>query len=664
MVMAAVVHKKYALGDFALEPDKRLLTRAGTPVHLAHKPYQVLLYLIEQRERIVPRQELLGKFWEGHDVYEVALSKCVGAIRKALNDQLDQPRFIETRWAEGYRYVGPLEEQLLENGSSIIEIEKTRGVKIVVEEDDEQETLHAPEKAIAVAAASPPFARPFPLKPAHRPGPLVLVAACVVLVAFATGALFFSRHRSNAHESPPAPLRSVAVLPLKNLTGDAANEYFSDGITDSLITALSKIDGLRVSSRGSVLRFKETETDPVAVGKQLKVAAVLEGSVRKDEESVRVAVRLVSAEDGRILWVSDTKDRALLDIFALQDEIARHVVAGLSVQLNREGERRLTKRYTDNVAAYQLYLRGRYHLDKRRVADIEKASQYFEQAVALDPDYALAYAALSRAYAALGSLGALPTRDIIPKVNAATARALELDGQLAEAHASLASTMAHYNWDWLNAEREYKRALELDPNSADVHQSFASVLMCLGRFDEAIAEIKRAQELAPVSVRIDRDVGQILFFARRYDEAIESLQKTLDMDPNFVTAYGWLELAYEQKGDYDQAVEAYLKQSALEGDPKTIAALRKAYTVSGWKGFWRKRLDLTKERAKQKYVRPHLFAAIYVRLGDKDQALAYLEKAAEERESLISKLKVHPLWDSLRSDPRFTDLVRRVGLAP
>lgn len=599
-----------------LEPDKRVLSCGDIPVHLAHRPFRVLLHLIEHRDRMVSRRELLDLFWEGHDVYEVALSKCVGAIRKALDDRLENPRHIETRWAEGYRYVGRVEEQFLQPGPSVLEIEKTRGVKIVIEEDASTENgLLGNEKSSSIA----PSIEPLRL---------------------------------------PAPIRSLAVLPLRNLTDDPANEYFSDGITESLITSLSKIDGLTVISSGSVFRFKGREIDPREVGRQLGVAAVLEGSVRRDENSVRVAVRLVSAEDGRVLWASETYERTLRDIFALQDEIARQVATGMKFKLSGEDSQHLTRRYTDNVEAYQLYLKGRFFWNKRTPEGLRKGIEYFEQAIKLDPNYALAYAGLADSYALhdLYVKGA-QAKDYFPQARAAAQQALEIDSSLAEAHTSLAYVKYYYDWDWSSAEDEFKRAIELNPNYATAHQWYAEYLFYMERFDESLAEINRAHELDPLSLVINAELGSPYFYMRQYDQAMEKYRKALEMDPHFPLAPYYLALCYQQKSMYDEAV------NVLGVGKDVSVTLGYIYAVSGRKREARNMLNRIMEISKQRYFSPYLLAIVYSGLGDKDHAFQWLEKAYEDRDERLVMLKVDQHLDSLRPDPRFADLMRRVGLS-
>ena len=653
--MIGQLHKRYLLGEYRLEPDKRLLSRGGRPVPLTEKPFQVLLYLIEHRDRYVSRAELLDSFWDGCDVYDDALRKCIGAIRKALEDQPESSRFVKTRWGGGYRYIGPLEEHLVHEETGGVEIERTRGVQVVVEEEETQFGAAADERQTTHRALV------HGLPHAFRRHTKV-TASALVLLAVAIGAAVLVRYRgqSAATESHPAPIRSIAVLPLRNLTGNPADEYLSDGITESLITALSKVEGLKVISRSSVFALKNRDLDPREVGRLLGVAAVLEGGVRQGVEQVHVDVRLVSALDGEVLWASDASDRANGDIFVVQDELARNVANGLRIKLSGQGGQRLAKRYTENVEAFQAYLKGRYFLNKRTPEGITKSIEYFRRAIEVDPNYALAYAGLAEGYDKAYWFMELHPKEVMAKQKEAAARAVQLDDSLAEAHVALATVYAN-GWDLLSAARELERAIELDPGNVDAHHNYAYRLIDLMRPDEAVAEIKRAHELDPLSVVMNIDVGEILLLARRYDEAIEALRHALEMDPHRANAHWDLAQAYAGKGMYAEAVAEHLEEFTLKGEsPQAIAALKEAYTAAGWRGFWQKRL--TQLSSKHNHVEPTMIALIYTDLGDKNQAFAWLEKAFQNRSPYLVGLKSSARLDLLRSDPRYDDLLRRVGL--
>jgi TolB-like protein/DNA-binding winged helix-turn-helix (wHTH) protein/Tfp pilus assembly protein PilF len=656
--MAVQVKKKYLLGDYELEPDKRLLCHRGTPIPLAPKPFRVLLYLIEHHDRLVTRQELLEQFWDGHKSYDLNLTKCVGAVRKALDDPLERPRFIETLWTEGYRYIGPLEEQLSEPKQSVFESERKNEDKILEEVNEENRATKSKTFGSVAAIREP---RRF-LKTHRDSRTLALLTACL-LVALTAGALISYRYYNKAGTVPPGPIRSIAVLPLRNLTGDATSEYFSDGMTESLIMSLSKIGNLNVISHGSVFRFKGKEVDPQAAGRQLGVDAVLEGSVRKDGDSVRVSVRLVGVDDGRVLWASENYHRGLRDIFALQGEIARNVATELKFKLGVEAEQDLTKRYTENVEAYELYWKGRYFWNKRTEEGLRKAIEYFEQAIAKDQNYALAYAGLADSYNLLGDYGYAPAKEALSKAKETALKALKIDDSLTEAHTSLAFVRAFYDWDWAGAEKEFQRAIELNPNYATAYHWYGLLLAAMGRFDEAVVKITQARKLDPYSLIINANLGRTFYFARQHDRAIEQLLKVLEMDPDFSGTHFKLAAAYAAKGMETEAIAEYQKYLTLFGESKLSAAIGKSYATNGYKGAMKLWLESLKEEAKRHYVSQYAIALAALRSGDKEQALEWLEKAYQERSSWLVYLKVEPEFNGLHSDPRFQDLLQRVGFS-
>jgi TolB-like protein/DNA-binding winged helix-turn-helix (wHTH) protein/Tfp pilus assembly protein PilF len=659
--MAVQLHNKCVLGEFELEPDKYLLKHHNQYIHLPELPFQVLLYLVENRERYVSRQELLERFWSGSESYEETLTKCISTIRTELNDPPTSPTYIETRKKVGYRYVGPFEEERRPDLHSFFEVERTRGLEISVEEhDDEVENGRATEKGISTQYSLDPL---YLREPQHSSRTLPVVLT-ISLIALTASALIFYRHRFSSQSNQPALVRSIAVLPLRNLSDDVANEYFSDGMTESLISSLSKIDGLKVISRGSVFKFKAEDVDPREAGRQLGVAAVLEGSVRRDGDTVRVEVRLVNAADGQVLWAGGPYDRALREIFALQDEIARNVAIGLRFQFSEGDGRRLAGAHTVNVEAYQLYLKGRYFWNKRSEESLKKAVEFFNQALEKDRNYALAYAGLADCYTLLTTYnyGQLPPEEGFPKAKKMALQALQIDESLAEAHASLATIHHWYEHDYASAEREFKRALELSPNYAAARHWYATYLREAQRDDEAFAEIKRAQELDPLSLVINGNVAQHYYFRRDYDRAIEQMLKTIEIDPNFSVSYQSLAYYYEKKGMYEEAIKAARKAFETSGDGQYAALVARNYALSGRREQARKILRELMELRTRRFVSPTLVALVYDGLGEMDQAFVWLNKAQEERDVMIRSLKQDPVFDGLRSDPRFADLERRVGL--
>jgi TolB-like protein/Tfp pilus assembly protein PilF len=453
----------------------------------------------------------------------------------------------------------------------------------------------------------------------------------------------------------------IAVLPFVNMSGDPENEYFSDGMTEELISQLSKISRLEVIARTSVMKYKGKDKDIAEIGQALWVGTVLEGSVRKAADKLRITVQLINVQNQTHLWSKDY-DRELKDVFEIQSDIAQRVMEALKVQLLAGEKRQIEKKGTANLEVYNLYLKGHYHLSKLTKEGVEKSIEYFEQAIEKDPSYARVYAGLAGSYGVAGYFGYSPTKEAFLRKKALVKKALELDDTIAEAHTSLGDSLMN-DWDWSDAEREFKRGIELNPSNAGAHFGYLWYLLAKGRFAEAIVEAKQAQELDPLSLNISAGVGWAFCFARQYDQAIEQFQKTVEMDPNFWMSYSGLGEAYINKGMYEEAVKVRLKMRDLLGNsPEGLAELGYAYAMSGRKDEARKVLEELKERSKQEYIMPIYFAWIYLGLGEKDQTFEWLEKAYEERSGFLNWLKVGPYYDSLRSDPRFTEMLKKVGL--
>jgi tetratricopeptide (TPR) repeat protein len=411
-----------------------------------------------------------------------------------------------------------------------------------------------------------------------------------------------------------------------------------------------------------VFRYKASDGDPRQAGRDLKVGAVLTGRISQRGDILIIGAELVDVARGTQLW-GEQYNRQMADVFSIQEEISRAIADKLRPRLTGDEEKRLTRRHTENTQAYQLYLKGRYHWNKRTQEGFRKGFEYFQQALEKDPNYALAYVGLADSYA-LGAVP-LPRKESIPRAKAAAMKALEIDDTLSEAHTSLAYAKHRFDWDWTGAEREFQRAIELNPNYATAHQWYAFYLSTMGRHEEAITQIQRAQEVDPLSLIMNTAMGRILHFARRYDQAIEQYRKTLEMDPNFAPGHLDLGATYDAMGMHDEAIAEYLEGNTLRGrNQEELAALEEAYSASGKRGYWQKQLDLLKEKAKRQYVSPFSIALAYIQLGEKDQAFAWLEKTYEERGGVLTFLRAETVFDPLRGDPRFQDLVRRVGLPP
>jgi TolB-like protein/Flp pilus assembly protein TadD len=503
-----------------------------------------------------------------------------------------------------------------------------------------------------------------PTRPHSRDGAWVYIAiigAAVSLALFFVGR-YTAPPRSEARFNLPD--KSIAVLPFDNLSRDPDNAYFTEGIQEEILTRLAKIADLKVISRTSTQRFKSSPDNLPQIAKQLGVANILQGSVQKSADQVRVTVQLINAMTDAHLW-AESYDRKLTDIFAVESEIAKTVADTLKARLTGEEEQAIGRRPTEVPEAYELYLKGRFFWNKRTGADLQMAIQYFNQAIAKDPSYALAYAGLADAYVLLPPYGAASSSDSFPRAKAAAKKALEIDDALAEAHTSLGQILLFYDLDFGGSSREFERAIALNPNYATAHQWYGlGALMNLGEFERAIDELKRALQLDPLSLIINADLGVVFLTARRYDDAIAQLRKTIEMDPRFYYARWNLGEALQLKGHLRDAITEYRKAAELSDDPLVIALLAQAYAKLGQRDEALKMLDQLQELATRRYVASYSFALVHIELGDKAKAIDCLERAYRDRTGPdISSIKVDPMLDPLRGHPRFQSLVQKVFAA-
>ena len=487
----------------------------------------------------------------------------------------------------------------------------------------------------------------------HRTSVAAIIAIFLLITTLGIAYSFFN--------TKARAIDSLAVLPFVNSTADPNSEYLSDGITESIIYSTSKLPRLRVIPSSSVFRFKGKGIDPQTAGHELGVTAVMTGRVNQHGDDLLISAELIAVRDNSLLW-GQQYTRKLADLLTVQEEIAREISERLRTRLTIEEQKQFSKRYTGDVQAYQLYLKGRYYWNKRTRDGYKKATEQFEQAIEKDPSYALAYAGIADCYNVLSSYGIASPRESIPKGEAAARRALEIDADLAEAHTSLAYVKYQYEWDWAGGESEFRRALELNPNYSTAHQWYALELAGMGRMTDALREINRAQELDPLSLIANVNAGWIFYHARQYDRALEQIRKSLDMDPTFARGHWAISEPLEQQQKYQQATTELEKARQIDETPIMLALLGHLYAVTGKTSDARRIVTQLNALSKQAYLDPYFLAEIHTALGDRDQAFQELEKAYEQRSSWLVWLKVEPKFDSLRDDARYTSLLKRIGL--
>jgi eukaryotic-like serine/threonine-protein kinase len=489
---------------------------------------------------------------------------------------------------------------------------------------------------------------------------LGLAAALAAVLLASAGTVYLIRTNKSSSTAVATPIDSIAVLPFQNKSSDAETEYLSDGLAESLIFGLSQLPKLKVSPTSSVFRYRGKEIDPIQIGNELGVNAVMTGRLAQHGSELTISVELVDVRMNKLLW-GKQYDRKLADLLATQREIATEITQNLRLQLSGADEHRVTRHYAKDPEAYQLYLKGHYHASKYTKEGFNKGIEYFEQAIAKDPDFALAYSGLSFCYMNQTDWVFAP-RDSVPKARQAVDNALKIDESLAEAHTMNAMLLLQYDWNWLAAEREFRRAIELDPNYALGRSFLAWHLAAMGRFEESIAEDRRALDLDPLSSAVNADLGWDLYLSRRYNEAIEQLEKAIDLEPNYWVSHVLLGRCYEQTGKPSEAVAEFQRARQIESSiPEVLAALGHGYAASGRKAEALQIIRELQARSKTQFIPSYSIATIYAGLGMKEEALRHLVKSYEEGSFYMIHLKVEPILDPLRADPRFADLVRRVG---
>jgi len=629
-------------GVFELDLRAGELRKHGLRVRLQEQPFQVLAMLLAHPGEVVTREQLQEMLWSADTFvdFDHGLNKAISKIREALSDSAESPRFVETVARRGYRFLAP--------------------VKV-----DEVTSVRSPEPALSPHPTAETDARPDLIaRPAARRTPLpssVWYTSVLVLLVL-IGSLAAWKFRSG--NGTAQVIRSLAVLPLESLSNDASQDYFADGMTDELISDLGQISALRVISRTSVMAYKHAHKPLPQIGRELNVDAVVEGTVLRSGDRVRITAQLIEASADKHLW-SQSYEGELRDTLALQNKVARAIADEIRINLNPQEQAALKNVKVVNPKAYESYLKGRYFWNKRTANSLKVALAYFKQSIDEDPSYAQSYSGLADTYALLGDwqYAEMTSKEALPKAKAAAVKALELDGTLGEAHNSLAFCLDAFDWDFDSAGKEFRRAIELNPSYATAHHWYAWHLSVLGRYEEAIAEMRSAKNLDPLSLIINADLAELLLIAHSYDESIRQSRKTIEMDPNFALAHNQLGQAYLQKNMHDEAIAELQKAVQLSGgSPTCIANLALAYAASGKKSEAINLLSELKNRSNPNYSDASEIAVVYGALGESDQAMNWLQKGYEER--FNPSVLLRPGFDALRSDPRFQELGRRIGLTP
>jgi TolB-like protein/DNA-binding winged helix-turn-helix (wHTH) protein/Flp pilus assembly protein TadD len=627
-------------GVFELDLRAGELRKHGLRVRLQEQPLQILAMLLENPREVVTREELQRKLWPADTFvdFDHGLNKAISKIREALGDSAESPRFVETVARRGYRFLA--------------EVKPADGAAVP---STELATQVHPERVSGERADLPGE----PAKPRRLLAAFGWRISLFVLLLVTASLAAWKLHFGN--RSSPV-IRSLAVLPLESLSNDASQDYFADGMTDELISDLGQISALRVISRTSVMVYKHARKPLPQIARELNVDAVVEGTVLRSGDQVRITAQLIEASTDKHLW-SESYEGELRDTLALQNKVARSIADQIRINLNPQEQAALKNAKVVNPRAYESFLKGRYFWNKRTADSLKVALAYFNQAIDEDPGYAQAYSGLADTYALLGDwqYAAMTPKEALPKAKAAAIRALELDSALGEAHNSLAFCLDGFDWDFDSAGKEFRRAIELNPGYATAHHWYAWHLSLLGRYDDAIVEMRKAQSSDPLSLIINADLAELFVLAHSYDESIQQSRKTIEMDPSFSLAHVQLGQAYLEEHRNEEAVAELQKAVQLSGgSPTSVANLARAYVAVGNRSAAQKLLNDLKQRSKPSSSYAAEISAICAALGDTDQAMNWLEKGYEERFNPGALLR--PGLDPLRADPRFQDLVRRIGV--
>ena len=613
--MPASSTHRMCFGVFELDTESGELRKAGMRLKLQPQPGQVLRMLLEHPGQVVTREQLRQRMWpsEVYVDFDRSLNKAIVKLRETLGDSADSPRFIETLPKMGYRFIAPLTTA----------------------------SIAQPARSLKVET------------PQRRSRWVVPVIVCFLVCL--TAAAYLAQ--TKLHKRSLGRVRSMVVLPLENLSGDPGQDYFADGMTDELITDLAKIGSLRVISRTTAMTYKGTHKSLPQIASEVGIDAVVEGSVVRSGNKVRIRAQLILGATDEHLW-ADSYERDVSEAGMLQAEIAQTIANEVRAQLSARERTQINRQATTDPAAYEAFLKGRFFFNKRTQESAVKSVEYYREAIALDPNYASAYSGLSDSLALRSYMGGVPASEVMPEARTAAMKAVALDDSSADAHISVSSIYLTYDFDWPAAKKEIERALELNPNSASAHQSYAEYLVVAGRTGDAVAEGKRARDLDPLSSYVNRDLGRYLYYDRRYDDAVKQLQQTLEFDPGFGRAvWSWVSWCREKQGNQKEAVDDFLTMQEADGaNNELLNSLRRVYERQGWHAFWR-------EEIKQYSRADNYFKALaYAKLGENQQALEVLRRVIDRHEVWVLWMGADPQLDSLRSDMRFQEMIKRVGV--
>lgn len=630
----------YLFEDFQLDSSRKLLTRLpdGEVVSLTHKAFEVLLLLVENSGKLVTKDELMDNVWRDSFVEEANLTQTISVLRKTLSENPNQHRFIVTETGKGYRFVAPV-RKLFEDEPRI-EAESKQKIP-----------TKAPEKSNANKKSDFPNFYLFGF---------ITFLTILLLIGFY---YFWSESETQFPQTKSAnKVEAIAVLPFKSIDSENEDKLLGIGMADAVITKLSQTKSITVRQTSSVIRYADTTPEAIKVGREINVDAILDGNIQKADGRIRVSVHLYRVEDGSLLW-AESFDEWEMNIFALQDSISEKVANSLSLELTSEERENLTRRYTENIEAFQLFNKGRFFWNHRNSEDLRKSIEFYQQAIEKDENYALAYAGLAETYVILHIFSPYLEKEAFPKAKQAAEKALSLDENLAEAHTALALYKEQYEYDWDGAETEFKKAISINPSYATAHQWYGELLAFLGRTEESIAQTEKAAQLDPLSLSTNTACAFPYLVARRYDESIEKLNSALELDSNFSLALYYLGRNYDGKNLFNDSIQQYRK--AIEASGKStyfMSALIYALTKNGQKAEAENVLTEISVMTKQQPVSRYVLARSYAGIGKKEKALDELEKAFEERDSLMIVMNVEQIFDEIRDEPRFQTLLKKMNL--